>query len=107
MEAKFSNPGLIVAHHERGYEPKFGTSSPSGSIFNHYLKISDFGQKSYKVPTFQFASETKSKRAPGFILGYQDHFLKTVLNTFKGYRDLHTHPDSTLLRAQVNGGRPG
>ena len=92
MHERFYKQGLIVTHHERGYETKFGNSSPSGSIFNHYLKMSDFGQKSDRVPTFHFAQETKSKRAPGFILGYQVHFLKTVLNTYRGYRDLHTHP---------------
>ena len=29
--------------------------------------------------------------------------FKQVLNTYKGYRDLHTHPVSTILRAQLNG----
>ena len=46
---------------------------------------------------------TKSKRAPGFILGYQDQFFKKVLNTFKG----HHHPQdtcfSTPLWSQVSG----
>ena len=46
---------------------------------------------------------TKSKRAPGFILGYQDQFFKKVLNTFKG----HHHPQdtcfSTPLLSHVSG----
>ena len=39
----FFKHGVIVAHHERGYELKFVTSSPS--IFNNFLKITEIGLK--------------------------------------------------------------
>jgi hypothetical protein len=58
VDAKLFLYALLVAHHERGYGTKFGTSSPSGSIFNHFLKIIDFGRKNDRVPTFL-------SRAPG------------------------------------------
>ena len=43
---------ITVAHHERGYETKFGTSSPLGSIFNHFLKITEIGRKNDRVALF-------------------------------------------------------
>ena len=52
MDANFFLHYVIVAHHERGYETKFGTSSPSGSIFNHFLKITEIGRKNDRVPLF-------------------------------------------------------
>lgn len=79
--------------HHRGSTPRW--SQVSGMKNECFMEVLRYG------------GDVSVGYAPGFILGYQVEIFITVLNTFKGYTYLHTHPESTLLRAQVNGGRPG
>ena len=88
MDANFFLHYVIVAHHERGYETKFGTSSPSGSIFNHFLKITEIGRKNDRVPLFT-AVHLVIENVQLVIENVHLVTQNTVLYAVSGVTDIH------------------